>query len=158
MTLESWSNGVVRPMTVLMPNLWPFFIIFIAVTTFALVNLVTGVFLDQVLAAANEDHQTELDRRSRWREDRLKALREIFADADTDRSGELNESEFSMLLKRKEVLELFEVIGFELVDLNGLFHLLDVGEEGLVDIDEFCSGMLKLQRDMKVSDMLKIER
>jgi voltage-gated sodium channel len=42
MTLESWSMGIVRPVMEVHPWAWAFFVPFILVTTFAVVNLVVG--------------------------------------------------------------------------------------------------------------------
>ena len=39
MTLESWSMGIVRPVMEVYPHAWLFFVPFILVTTFAVVNL-----------------------------------------------------------------------------------------------------------------------
>jgi voltage-gated sodium channel len=41
MTLESWSMGIVRPVMVIHPNAWLFFIPFIMLTTFTVLNLFT---------------------------------------------------------------------------------------------------------------------
>ncbi len=42
MTLESWSMGIVRPVMEVYPWAWAFFVPFILVTTFAVVNLVSA--------------------------------------------------------------------------------------------------------------------
>jgi len=46
MTLESWSMGIVRPVMELYPYAWIFFITFILVTTFAVLNLFIGIIVD----------------------------------------------------------------------------------------------------------------
>lgn len=45
MTLESWSMGIVRPMLELFPYAWTFFIPFILVATFTMLNLFIGVIV-----------------------------------------------------------------------------------------------------------------
>ncbi len=45
MTLESWSMGIVRPVMEVHPYAWAFFVPFIMVTTFAVVNLVVGLIV-----------------------------------------------------------------------------------------------------------------
>ncbi|MEZ1817438.1 ion transporter, partial [Pseudomonas aeruginosa] len=45
MTLESWSMGIVRPVMEVHPNAWLFFLPFILVTTFAVMNLVVGLIV-----------------------------------------------------------------------------------------------------------------
>lgn len=46
MTLESWSMGIVRPTMDLFPYAWLFFVPFIVVTSFAVLNLFIGIIVD----------------------------------------------------------------------------------------------------------------
>lgn len=46
MTLESWSMGIVRPVMKVYPYAWVFFVPFILVTSFAVINLFIGVIVD----------------------------------------------------------------------------------------------------------------
>lgn len=48
MTLESWSMGIVRPVMELYPFAWAFFVPFILVTSFAVINLFIGVIVDSM--------------------------------------------------------------------------------------------------------------
>ena len=70
MTLESWSMGIVRPVMETYPYAWTFFVPFILVTTFAVVNLVVGLIVNsmqdahmQESNAATEDYRDEVIRR-----------------------------------------------------------------------------------------------
>ncbi|MEM1101633.1 MAG: ion transporter, partial [Pseudomonadota bacterium] len=58
MTLESWSMGIVRPVLEVYPMAWAFFVPFIMVTTFAVVNLLVGLIVNSMqdahAAEANE--------------------------------------------------------------------------------------------------------
>jgi hypothetical protein len=55
MTLESWSMGIVRPVTAVYPWAWAFFVPFILVTTFAVVNLVVGLVVKSMREAHAEE-------------------------------------------------------------------------------------------------------
>lgn len=58
MTLESWSMGIVRPVMEAYPFAWMFFVPFIMVTTFAVVNLLVGLIVNSMQDAhAEEDNQ-----------------------------------------------------------------------------------------------------
>lgn len=48
MTLESWSMGIVRPVMDVFPYSWLFFIPFIMVTTFMVLNLFIGIIVDAI--------------------------------------------------------------------------------------------------------------
>lgn len=55
MTLESWSMGIVRPVMAAYPSAWLFFVPFILVTTFAVLNLFVAIIVDGMQAV----HQLE---------------------------------------------------------------------------------------------------
>jgi len=46
MTLESWSMGIVRPVMRVFPYAWLFFVPFILITSFAVLNLFIGIIVD----------------------------------------------------------------------------------------------------------------
>ena len=55
MTLESWSMGIVRPVMDVFPFAWAFFVPFILVTTFAVLNL----FIAIIVNAMQSQHDAE---------------------------------------------------------------------------------------------------
>ena len=54
MTLESWSMGIVRPVMKVYPYAWIFFVPFIMVTSFAVINLFIGVIVDSMQTVQEE--------------------------------------------------------------------------------------------------------
>lgn len=48
MTLESWSEGVARPVMEIFPHAWLFFVIFIFIATFVIINLFIAVIVDSL--------------------------------------------------------------------------------------------------------------
>lgn len=61
MTLESWSMGIVRPVMEAYPYAWAFFIPFIMVTTFAVVNLLVGLIVNSMQDAHHEETNAATD-------------------------------------------------------------------------------------------------
>jgi len=65
MTLESWSMGIVRPVMKEFPLAWLFFVPFILVTTFAILNLFIGIIVDAMQQISNdgshEEKKSEID-------------------------------------------------------------------------------------------------
>ena len=61
MTLESWSMGIVRPVMEVYAHAWLFFVPFIMVTTFAVVNLLVGLIVNsmQDAHAVEENERTD---------------------------------------------------------------------------------------------------
>ena len=74
MTLESWSMGIVRPVMETHPFAWVFFVPFILVTTFVVVNLVVGL----VVNSMQDAHHAEADEiTGTYRDDVIARLAEI---------------------------------------------------------------------------------
>ena len=74
MTLESWSMGIVRPVMGEYPNAWMFFVPFIIVTTFAVVNLLVGLIVNSMQEAHGEESDARTDI---YRDEVLARLRAI---------------------------------------------------------------------------------
>jgi voltage-gated sodium channel len=60
MTLEGWSGEIVRPIMAVYPYAWAFFVPFILITTFAVLNLIVGLIVNSMQEAA-EEGQREKD-------------------------------------------------------------------------------------------------
>lgn len=58
MTLESWSMGVVRPTMDLFPWAWAFFLPFIIITSFAVLNFFIGIVVDSMQIAQRLEAET----------------------------------------------------------------------------------------------------
>jgi voltage-gated sodium channel len=86
MTLESWSMGIVRPVMEVHPYAWAFFVPFIMVTTFAVVNLLVGLIVNSMQDAHGEE---EGERTDAYRDEvltRLEAIEKRISDlGDGDR-------------------------------------------------------------------------
>ena len=55
MTLESWSMGIVRPVMEVFPHAWLFFVPFILITSFAVLNLFIGIIVDAMQTHGHSD-------------------------------------------------------------------------------------------------------
>lgn len=61
MTLESWSMGIVRPVMETYTYAWAFFVPFILITTFAVVNLIVGLVVNSMQEAHAEEGNARTD-------------------------------------------------------------------------------------------------
>jgi voltage-gated sodium channel len=71
MTLESWSMGIVRPVMEQYAYAWAFFVPFIMMTTFAVVNLLVGLIVNSMQDA---HHQADVERTDEHREEVIQRL------------------------------------------------------------------------------------
>lgn len=57
MTLESWSMGISRPVMDVYPYAWIFFILFILLVTFIMINLFIGIIVDAIFTIKEENKE-----------------------------------------------------------------------------------------------------
>ncbi|MCE8513138.1 ion transporter [Ruegeria pomeroyi] len=74
MTLESWSMGIVRPVMQVYPYAWLFFVPFIMITTFAVVNLLVGLIVNSMQDAHHAEDGVRTDA---YRDEVLARLEQI---------------------------------------------------------------------------------
>ncbi len=61
MTLESWSMGIVRPVMKQFPMAWLFFVPFIVITAFSVLNLFIGLLVNTMQSAVEEEAEAEFE-------------------------------------------------------------------------------------------------
>jgi voltage-gated sodium channel len=61
MTLESWSMGIVRPVMEVYPQAWVFFVPFILIATFTMLNLFIAIIVDTMQTMHSADHRADRD-------------------------------------------------------------------------------------------------
>ncbi len=76
MTLESWSMGIVRPVMDVFPFAWLFFVPFILLTTFAVLNL----FIAIVVNSMQEVHEADTDELQKEHREVMRAITELRAE------------------------------------------------------------------------------
>ncbi|SEK57168.1 voltage-gated sodium channel [Roseovarius nanhaiticus] len=79
MTLESWSMGIVRPVMDVHPWAWAFFLPFILITTFAVVNLLVGLIVNSMQDAHHAENEESTNT---YRDDVLARLAAMEAKLD----------------------------------------------------------------------------
>ena len=62
MTLESWSMGIVRPVMIEYPMAWAFFVPFIVITAFSVLNLFIGLLVNTMQSAVEADTEAEFEK------------------------------------------------------------------------------------------------
>lgn len=125
--------------------LFTFYILF---SSLAMLNVVTGVFIDSVMVNKKE----EIENRTM---DRVQSL---FQQLDVDDAGELHWEEFESQLDRKEMKDFFRIIDVDTANAKSLFELLDLDDSGSVDAHEFMDGCLRIWAPAKGLDLRMISR
>jgi hypothetical protein len=137
-----WDD-VARP---LMDDVHPMMVVllvaYVAITTFVMMNLVTGIFVESARENIREDQDYKL----------VNAVRELFLKSDTERTGEITQEEFIDQVCNPLMEEYFKSIDLDISEAPAFFQLLDSSKNGKIDSEEFVHGCLRLRGTAKAID------
>mmetsp|Transcript_27455 Transcript_27455/g.60070 ORF Transcript_27455/g.60070 Transcript_27455/m.60070 type:complete len:581 (+) Transcript_27455:47-1789(+) len=154
LTLDDWSDGIVRHVVGRQPWMLPVFLLFIALTSFGILNIIIGVVVESTITTAERDETFARKKRERDRALVFSQLREIFEYADVDGSGTLTLEEVINSINKPEVFNKLKMIDFPVADPEHIFQLLDYNDSGELTIDEFITGCVRMKGSAKSKDLL----
>ncbi|RKQ33509.1 ion transporter [Oceanobacillus halophilus] len=76
-TLESWASGVMRPILAEDPTSWWYFVTFIVIGAFVIINLFVGVIVGNVEEAAREEQPTPTDIKLAEVQEELREIKQL---------------------------------------------------------------------------------
>ena len=130
------------------------FVLYIAVMILALLNIVTGIFLNDALEMAAMDRELqkkfELEKKAQIADE----LRAIFSRLDSDDSGKVSFDEFENFMASPDACAHFAVFGLDVQDTVSFFDALDVDEDRQLGVEEFVMGCLQLRGQAKTVDLV----
>merc|ERR1719454_1955799 len=136
------------------PAMVVFFVIFIAISSFGLLNIVVGVVVESTLSTSEKDDNKIKRAQERDRQRVFDHLREIFEAADEDGSGTLTLSEVQKAINKPEIYNKLKMIEFPVEDPKQVFMLPDYDNTCELSIDEFISGCIRMKGTAKSKDLL----
>ncbi|BDX04385.1 hypothetical protein MACH16_31330 [Marinomonas pontica] len=77
MTLESWSMGIARPVMEAFPYAWAFFVPFILIATFTMLNLFIAVIVNAVQTMHDDEHKDEIDAEKATQQQLLEQMQQL---------------------------------------------------------------------------------
>jgi len=131
----------------------PLFLVFISFAIFAVVNVVTGVFVENAMQSSQQDREVIVQEEVRAKEKYLSSMQELFEEMDSNQSGSITHDEFERQLDDERALAYFDALKLEISDVRTLFTLLDIDQTGAVDVEEFLIGCQKLKGEAKSLDL-----
>eukprot|EP00929_Paragymnodinium_shiwhaense_P112074 TRINITY_DN80334_c0_g1_i1.p1 TRINITY_DN80334_c0_g1~~TRINITY_DN80334_c0_g1_i1.p1 ORF type:complete len:676 (-),score=130.95 TRINITY_DN80334_c0_g1_i1:56-2029(-) len=138
-----WDD-MLRPMFLeISPFVAPLFTLYIAFAILAMLNVVTGVFVESALQSSSADREEHL----------VKQLSEIFEELDHDRNGLVTEEEFELTLNKPETVLRLTALEIDPVEAQSLFRLLDIDGCGAVNAEFFVLACLRLRGGARSIDL-----
>ena len=153
----SWP-GRVRPVTSKVSGWYAIpFLFYIALVVFAVIKIVTALFLKETLSSAANDADMMLEDSERISRSYQSKIEGLFRLADDDGDGLLTLEEFMETMSLQSVKHYLKILDVTVHDSRILFDSLDDGD-GLVTIAEFCQGISKLKGHVKPVDFITLQR
>ena len=102
------------------------FVLYIALTVLAVLNIVTGLFVNEALEHAMLDRDVRARIELERRQSDMETLKEIFAKVDVENTGRITLDQFVAYMEIPQVKALFAVMGLDISDAVAFFEALDV--------------------------------
>merc|ERR1719401_2152607 len=128
-------------------------LLFLFFTTFSVINIVTGVFVDGAIKMSDSDRSTLLEKEKAEKAQASCRFMELLMMMDTDDAGTLSYDRWQASLKNPDVLAYMRALGINVRESDALFDVLDRDSDGTIDVVEFVEGMFTFEGEAKNSDM-----
>jgi len=146
------------PLLLISPYYSTFFCGYISLVVFAILNIVTGVFVENAIKSTQHDADIMMWEEAESRNQLVEDVRKVFIKADTDRSGDLNWQEFEKHIGDHHVQAYLRKLDLDVESsgARGMFKLLDFDGDGKVDIEEFVVGIARLKGLARSLDLARL--
>jgi len=121
------------------------FLLFILVTSLAVMNVITGIFVTDAVEVARLDADIKVQQATEESRKYLRNLNELFHQIDTNHRGSITLDDFTKQMNREDVKLNFAMLGLDATDAVSFFSLLDVDGRVELEIDEFVMGCMRFR-------------
>jgi hypothetical protein len=132
-----------------------FFFLYVGGVVFAVIRIITALFLKDTLAVAANDQEMMMQQKAKDKDKFARKLREVFEEADESGDGTVCWEEFQGMLNNPKAKASLSAMELESHEVESLFQLLDDGD-GTVSFDEFLKGVVRLKGQARSQDVLAI--
>ncbi|CAK9057053.1 unnamed protein product [Durusdinium trenchii] len=130
-----------------------FFVLYITIIVFALIRVITAVFLKDTLDAANNDAELRMAEGLRKKAEYVEKLEGIFQAIDDTGDGMITEERLTFILDNPKVKAYFQTLDVDVHEGAALFHILDDGD-GECTLEEFIGGILRCKGPARAIDQV----
>jgi len=138
-----WDNLVAPLVAEISPLAALGFALYIAFAVLAMMNVITGLFVDSALRNTKMEEDVDLVNQSRL----------LFKSIDFAATGQITWDQFQEQLDNPNMEQYFKAVDLDMSEARGLFKLLDLDESGSISVDEFVMGCLRLRGNAKAIDL-----
>lgn len=128
-----------------------FWLVYVLVVVFAVIRVVTALFLQQTMKIAHQDDELMMELKMAEKEAYFKKLKDFLAQSDDNGDGTMDLEELENLLDGEDIVKWLDMIGLEYHEVLGLFRVLDPGG-GKVAHEDIIEGMIRLSGGVRAMD------
>mmetsp|Transcript_29087 Transcript_29087/g.68554 ORF Transcript_29087/g.68554 Transcript_29087/m.68554 type:complete len:628 (+) Transcript_29087:36-1919(+) len=150
-----WDDGLtpLRDIPIAMVAL----ILYIIITVFTVVNVVTGVFCNTAIESAAADKDIAVMKQMRKQAAQVQVLRHVFQEINSHHTDTISMQDLQDAMGADKLSSFFESMGISTGDVWTLFKVIDTDGSGAIDMEEFVSGCMRLHGPAKSLDIAKME-
>lgn len=134
-----------------------FYLCFIAFVQFALINIITGIFVESAMSTLSPDFEARAREQDEKEKDNARKLKNLCIHVDADCSGKLTREQFEDGLRRNHIPLLLTLLGLSRHHVLEFFNCMaEVSDDGQVEIDSFVNGCMLLKGAATNFDLQKL--
>lgn len=134
------------------------FLLYITFAIFAVVNIVTGIFVDTAMQTGSADRELQVHEQLQEDRDHQEAMAEVFEALDVDGDGCLTKSELVKAMDTPNVIAFFKSLGLDMSDAETVFDVLDMNGDGSVTLGELTKACSSLRGEASKLDSKNVLR
>jgi len=157
MTLDGWCDDIVRHVVHRQPFMGLFFVAFLLITAFGLMNIVIGIIVENTLAAAQVVDRSSQEHEAVKRKFAVERLADLLLRSDSRRTGEASLPDLVEAYENPVIRDLFKDIGMTLEEAKQIFQLLDHERSGKVELKRFANSCRELVGGARRRDIAQVE-
>lgn len=132
-----------------------FFILWRCCFGFAVIQVITAVFIQHTFKVAGQDEDTMIKEKERSTQQFMQHLEHLFEALDESGDGLISKEEFDRAVSEPRVKHWCAALELEMSNVERVFAVLDDGD-GMIDRDEFITGIKGLKGSAKSIDMFQV--
>jgi len=149
----NWPTNA-RPVMEKADNIFAlFFLVYITIIVFALIRVISAIFLKDTLDVVQNDAEHMAVTRLKKRNEDIAKLEGVFRAIDKSGTGLINEEQLAEILDQTAVKDYLQSMDLDVHEGRALFHILDNGD-GEVTLDEFIDGIMRCKGPARAIDQV----
>lgn len=132
------------------------FISYITIVVFAIIRIITALFLKETLDSAASDALMQIEQKKQQGQQYRKKLCEVFENVDESGDGVLTRDEIEQSLSNPILRKYLSVLGVDVHEVGVLFDLIDTDGSGNITAPEFCEGLVRMRGQARAIDVITL--